>query len=343
FLTKLRDLSLEPLAVRAVRLGSAGVHAPKLDPLKQGRNSARAVNKYRTLRDHGDGESWLDDDAAEQLPGFQNLETVDVTSGTVSSEGLRHFGRCQELKYLRLESGRHYSSVDREISAEQAELLCEAPKLQHLHLATYNCTDAACEALAKVGRLQSLTIGAGQLSNDGVSALAGIAALSELTFHIVNERPEEQLSRDDGVERLTTLDLEDATQLQYLEIRGGALRGPCFAPLRANARLSEIVLDGVGLDLEACRSLITLSQLRRLTLYRWRDDEISVDDVADFFAGIAAMPNLEELTLPRASLDVQLSEILAASRSLEVVYVRKTGRRGSGREGGGEIFVEMQY
>jgi len=114
----------------------------------------------------------------EALASIDTLERLDVSFTLALTEyGLKHIGRISSLKHLLLES-----QAPTHMSMTGLWHLTRLPSLESLNLFGSRVTDSICFILSKIRTLRVLDVGGGEYTSEGISALAQLPRLKQLSL-----------------------------------------------------------------------------------------------------------------------------------------------------------------
>ncbi len=154
-------------------------------------------------------------------------------SGPLDDPGLEGLGALVTLHSLRLS----YATLDDRV-APQLQVLT---KLRHLDLGGTRITDEGLSALAGLGELQTLHLHHTRVTNRGLQHLSGLAKLQELTLHATD-------LVDEGMVHLAELQQLHTLRLDRTLITDAAIE--TLVQLRALRRLNlaDTVVTAAGVD-----------------------------------------------------------------------------------------------
>lgn len=275
--------------------------------------------------------SWITDADLSRIAALGTLERLDLSETRITDVGLESLAPLSGVRELNLyfaefvsEFGlanlKQWKSLERlnlrgtMVRSRVFETLAGFENLRELDLSHTRITDDGIDALASLGRLESLAIGSNRLDGLALEALKLLPSLRELDLRGVQRV-------DSGLwgMALNRRNLERLCELTGLEVLllGGATITDVGAdrPGREDAERAEL------LHMEL---LASLKKLRRLDLSR---QPVTVDGIA--FLG--ELPELRELNLGQCSrIDDRAAELLAALKGLESVYLAGTGLTDAG-------------
>ncbi len=185
------------------------------------------------------------DDSLAALAGLTQLQVFSLASTHCTGRGFRALGALGELRNLNF----HYTPVDDEGLREISRLT----QLERIEIVHTQFTDAGAVHLAKITGLRRLQLGSRKATGAAVAAVAKLPALRELDLH------DGQASAE-GVRHAAGI-----PSLRVLRVYG-AIGDAGAAPLSRLVGLEELVVPSCGLTDVSVETLITLKNLRRITL-----------------------------------------------------------------------------
>jgi Leucine-rich repeat (LRR) protein len=268
----------------------------------------------------------VSDAGLNQLAGLKGLRWLQLRDVGVTDRGLEWLSELKQLEILRLP----YTNV----SAEGVGRLVELPRLRELSLQgklqDLDLTDAFVDALARLQRLQTLSLIGTNLTDQGLKRLAGMTQLRELSFagHVTDTG----LKALAAFQQLRTLDLADSgisdaglkelgalRQLEVLRLNRTKVTGSGFRSLASLPALRELRLGGCALTDAGLKELAGVTQLQSLGLANTRITDAGMKH-------LAALTELQALILGGSVTDAGLKELvpLKQLRTLDLGYIEIT-------------------
>jgi len=235
------------------------------------------------------------------LKSLNSLKELDLRKTKISSGALMQLRQMKSLEYLKLPS-----SVTDSVTDADMAYLGELDKLKCLHVGIGDgrITDAGLSHVAKLHRLEELSISGKDITDAGMSHIAKLTNLKFLklwTDQVTNA----------GLAKLTTL-----KSLKKLYIYQGSLTTSGLAHLNELPNLTELIVRDIKQDSKPL-NIAGLTNLEKLSIRFERKSEFRDQDLAC----LAKLTHLKSLGISHKSISDAGLKHLAGLTSLERLSV----------------------
>ena len=182
------------------------------------------------------GRTQVDDSAMAALADLPNLETLDLQGTIVTDAGLGELERSANLKTLQLGEGQRVTDIG-------LESVARVTTLRSLTLRYAEITDFGLSRLAGLENLEKLDLSNTDTDDAGLEAVCQIRTLTELTMRYTS-------ISDDGVRFLPGLE-----QLQYLDLSNTEITNQSIPHFSQISNLNTLLLDNTEITIEALNEL----------------------------------------------------------------------------------------
>ncbi len=189
---------------------------------------------------------------------FHRVVAIE-SAGSINMNDLARFRHLKHLAVLSEKEGR--------LTNEMLSSFARLGGLRSIYIEDgHGLTDSALKSLAKLTKLESLTIKGGDFSDLGLASLDSLRKLRALDLRPLPGQPSSQIS-DVGVASLSNLKL-----LEILKLGGDNLTGTACKAIGGLTRLRSVCIASPQVSDEDLQALGTLRSLESLTLERCNID-----------------------------------------------------------------------
>jgi internalin A len=280
--------------------------------------------------------TYVSDRGAERLKGLDQLEELNLFAAEFITDAAMAFLRGnRRLTTLNLRGT--------DVTDTSLAYVAELAQLKSLDISFTQISDVGLEHLSSLAQLEELNLGGNKISGAGLHVLKLLPKLRKLSFYgiqrrnagwcwapVVTDLELETIALVSGIEELNIgggvalgaarpADLGPADSEAECRIAGGTrVTDLGLAKLSKLEKLRQLDVSGAAITPNGLKSLATLRNLRRLSLWNVK----SLDDSAAPF--LAALGNLTSLDLSNTAIGDETLARLAALSDLKRLYVSET-------------------